>query len=487
MKRWGGSLFWGGWAGAVILSAVPLFGDWPQWRGALQTGYAPGEPPLIMSLPESGILPVWVSEEIPSARDGGWGSPVVVQGHVYLFAHARQKLKDPGPRKYPWLPPSKRTGMSAEEYAEYERLRRDEDERRAKAYAFREHIYCFDAETGKTIWHHKSDSVYTRFPQSGSPTIADGKLFILGAGRVARCFDAETGDPLWQQPLSGSFRDEFYQSSILMVDGVAVLVAGSLFGLDAETGEILWESPPEKTRGTHSSPVVWNSKAGPKVIVNLAGGMTACLDPRTGEEHWRAKTDGGLATPVVVGHRLITYGNSRKKGVRCFTLALSGAEPVWKFHGVQDKGSSPVVVGEYLYVQGERRVACIHLETGDPAWTGMLDLASPQYTSLIATDDLVFYAYDGLTAFRSTPENFDPVIQAKFNAAGLMASEATFRKILKLEEIEKSPDGQEKAIRLLQREIGRNGPLKCSTPAISGGRLYIRTPSNIMCYDLRTR
>ncbi|MEW4529062.1 PQQ-binding-like beta-propeller repeat protein [Maioricimonas sp. JC845] len=469
----------------LVLAGSACAGDWNQWRGNDRSGLAVDSPPLIDSLPDEGLVPAWTSEPVKSARSGGWGSPSVVGERVYLFTHEKEQLFDPGKKKYPWLAPSKRGGMTDEEYAEYEKKRRDEDEARGKAFAFRERVYCFDAETGQTVWVSRSESVYTRFPQSGSPTVVDGRIYILGAGRQARCLDAATGEDLWTTRIPGEFRDEFYQSSILVADGVAIVAATNLFGLDVQTGEILWRIDEKNSRTTHSSPVSWDSGNGEFVVINFAGGQTACIDPHDGRELWRVKSEGGLSTPVVVGNRLITYGNSRQKGVRCFALNTQEPELLWHFRGLQDKGSSPVVVDGHLFVQGEKRLACIDVETGDREWTGFLDLASPQFTSLIAADGKVFYAYDGLVCFRATPEGFEPLIEAKFDAAGRMATEEYFRGELNLDAIEKEENGLEKALRLYQKHVGKHGPLKCATPAIADGRMYVRMNDALVCYDLR--
>jgi outer membrane protein assembly factor BamB len=476
--------FLGGFTALAI--AEGLADDWSQWRGSDRNGVAASSPPLIESIPAEGLEPLWVSEPIKAARQGGWSSPVAASGRVYLFAHEREQVKEPGPRKFPWLPEDKRGGMTAEEYQEYERNRRLEDQERAKLAQFREHVYCLDAETGKTLWHNRSESVYSRFPQSGSPTVQDGRLYILGAGRNLRCLAAETGDDIWTTRLPGEFEDEHYQSSVLLIDGLAVVMAGRLMAVDAESGQLAWDGDAKTSSGSHSSPVAWASPAGDRIIVNLNGGQTGCFNPQTGERIWAAKTEGGLATPIVQGNLLITYGNSRQKGLRCFRMTEEGAEELWLFRGAQDKGSSPVIVDGHVYVQGERRVACVDLETGEADWTGSLDLASPQFTSLIAADGKVFYAYDGLTAFRATPEGFEPFVQAKFNAAGLMASEDTHRALLNLDQIEKEENGLEKSMRIMDREVNRHGPHKCATPAIADGRLYLRMPEKIVCYDLRT-
>ncbi len=460
-------------------------GDWNQWRGSNRDGLAVDSPRLIDALPAEGLRPVWKSETIRSGRDGGWGSPAVADGKVYLFAHERIKLSDPGKAKFPWLAPEKRTGMSAEQYAEYEVNRRNEDEARAKAFKFRELIYCLDAQTGGTLWKNETDSLYSRFPQSGSATVLDGRLYILGAGLRARCLDAQTGSEIWNQRLEGEFRDEFFQSSIVIAEGVAVLVGKGLMGLDVVTGKPLWTGDGKTLRGSHSSPVVWKHDGRELIVVNVAGGKTVCLEPRTGKELWRVASEGGVSTPLIVGDRLLTYGNSRKKGLRCFDMSAEQATPAWEFHGTADKGSSPVAVGNHVFVQGERRLVCVNLETGRADWSTTLDLSRPQYTSLIAADGKVFYALEGLLCFDASPEGFEPLIDAKMNAAGLMAPESLFRASLGLDALEKEPGGLEKSVRLLQKTIGRQGPVACVTPAIADGRLYLRVGDGIVCYDLR--
>jgi len=470
----------------VLLSAGAGKADeWNQWRGPYRNGLDTDSPQLIGALPEQGLKPLWVSEQIPSGSNGGWGSPVVSQNRVYLFAHIKNKQGDPPPKKYPWLAPDKRGGMSNAEYEEYEAKRRDEDEQLSRFFDFRERIYCLDGQSGKTLWVNDRPSVYCRFMQSGSPAVIDGKVYILGAGRVARCIDAATGKDLWETRLPGEFRDEYMMSSFAVADGVALVLCGHLFGLDAQTGKLLWEGDRKSTAGTHSSPAVWKHQDQEYAIVHVAGEETASIVPRTGEELWRVQSQARLSTPVITGDLLLTLGDSRKKGLRCFELSPQGAKQRWVYQGVADKGASPVVVGEYVYAQGEKRLACVDLKTGKAAWNTTLDLAQPQYTSLVAGDDKVFYACDGLLAFEANPDDFNPLFQAKMNREALLASEALHRQLLKLDEVEKGDGGLEKAQQIYNAQVEKAGPLPCATPALDGGRLYVRTPQGIVCYDLR--
>lgn len=471
-----------------VVAILPglLAADWPQWRGPARDGAAPTSPSLIGSLPSDGVSPAWLSEQLPGGFAGGWGSPIVADGKVFLFVHHKAQ-KTPGAlpkRKYPYLADDKRGGMSPAEYEEYEKNRRAEDLEFGKLYEFKETLVALHAADGKTVWRTDTPSVYSRFVQSGTLTHHDGKLYFLGAARTVRCVDAATGKELWQTTLPGEFLDEFYMSSFLIADGAAVAFAGKLFGLDAASGKLLWEGS-DKMKGQHSSAVAWTHAGRTLAIANVGGGETIGFEPRTGKELWRVKSEANNSTPVVVGDYVITYGSSRRSGLRCFKVAADKAEEVWNYQRAGDKGSSPVVVRDTVYVQGEKRLAAVDIATGDELWSANLDLASPQYTSLVAADDKVFYAYDGLLCFAADRAEFRPLIDVKFNKAGLMATEDAQRKLLKLDEVEKKPNGLEESTKIYKREIGDQGPLPCASPAIVDGRLILRLRDRVACYDLR--
>ncbi|MGY8768393.1 MAG: PQQ-binding-like beta-propeller repeat protein [Pirellulales bacterium] len=474
----------------LLLFAFPTLSsaaDWNQWRGPNRDGAVVDSPQLINQLPEAGLKPLWIShEDIPSARSGGWASPIVWNDRVYIFAHIKTRLSEGQlpKRKYPYLSPDKRTGMSDEEFAEYEKNRRAEEFSIGKKYRFDEVVYCLDARSGDTLWKNERESVYTRFPQSGSPAVIDGKLYVLGAGRVARCMDAADGKDVWDSKLSGEFEDEFLQSSFSVSNGVACVLCGHLFGIDIKSGKVLWQGDPQDTAGTHTSPVVWQHQGKHYFVVNVDRNKTICVDSKSGKELWRIESESGHSTPIIVQDLLITYGNSRKKGLRAYKMSLTTAEHLWTFQGSGDSGSSPVVVGGYVYVQGEKRLACVALEDGSTVWQTSLDLANPRYASLIAADNKVFYAWEGLLCFEANPEEFIQLMGAKFNEAGLMAEESTHRKLLNIDQLEKSAEGQKKAVSLWRSQVDRQGPLTCTTPAIADGKLYLRMSNKIVCYDL---
>ena len=77
------------------------------------------------------------------------------------------------------------------------------------------------------------------------------------------------------------------------------------------------------------------------------------------------------------------------------------------------------------------------------------------------------------------------LFDGRMNAKNLLADEQTHRELLNLGEVERGPDGFKKSQSIWKSTIERQGPLMCSSPAIVDGRLYVRTSSAIVCYDLK--
>jgi outer membrane protein assembly factor BamB len=427
--------------------------DWPQWRGPARTGAAPTSPPLIDKLPDAGLQPTWFNKEAASGgRSEGWSSPVVAAGRVYLFSHSRDQS--------------------------------NKENKEARV----ERLLCLDAESGEQLWETACESRKTNFQQSGTPTVQEGRVYVLGAGRVARCFDADSGDQLWQSQLPGEVDEHVWQASFAVVDGVAVVFAGRLVGIDAASGEVLWQGDDTMKEGVHGSPAVLRLGDAALVIANVGRGETVAVEARSGKQRWKEKTEAVNSTPLVLDDRLITYGHSRKGGVRCFKATAEGLEPLWQNQTMSDPGSSPVAVGDHLFVQGERKLACIRLSDGETEWTTELDMNQPRYTSPIAADGQVLYTFDRLLAFAASPEEFKLLYNGRIDRQGRCAEEASLREAFKVAATLDGNDRDQKTPEQRWRqEIDQAGPIGCTSPAIADGRLYLRLKQGVICYDLRKK
>lgn len=464
--------------------------DWPQWRGPNRSGYAESGP-LRTDLPEEGLSPVWKIDSFAGGTSGGWSSPVISGNRVFVYSHTKDKKGDAelGKAKYPWLAPEKRTGMTDEEYREYEVKRRDENERRAKSYEFSQRLICIDLESGETVWDRKAETVYTRFTQSSTPCVADNKVLVLTPARTAICYDADTGDTIWQKSIPGAFRDEFFSSSFAVVGDTALVSCGPLVAFDLATGDIRWMGSGATDYQSHSSPVIWDSESGSIAITNHSGGVTQAYRITDGQRLWEMKTGAGSSTPIVADDTLLTYGSSRKSGLTAYQLnAKAPAEQPtqkWQFQRAADSGSTPVVRGEYVFVQGEKRVAKVRLEDGKSIWQTTLKISTPKYTSMISAGDQVFYSWEGLLSFNAESDRFQKIYDAEIDTKGQLIQADDLRRLLKYDEISAEEDGLAKAEKLWQKEAIKSGPLGCTTPAFSNGHLVLRLKNAVVCYDLK--
>ena len=479
---------------AFMLAVLPVslaVADWPQWRGPERNGYVPSGP-LVEQLPPQGLSPLWELDSLPGGNSGGWSSPVITGDRVYAYSHSKTKNPEAdnlGPAKYPWLPPEKRTGMTDEEYEEYEVKRRDENELRAKAYLFDERLVCLDLATGDVIWDRNHQSKYTRFTHSGTPCVADGRVFVLGAERTAYCYDAKSGEEIWSRRLPGDFRDEYFASSFTVVGDVALVCCGPLTAIDVRSGKVLWQGDEPHEYQSHSSPAIWDANGTPVAITNAGRGRTKAYRVSDGKQLWVLESGAAQSTPIVAGDLLLTYGGSRKSGLTAFQLnptqPQKSPEQYWQFRGAADSGSTPVVRGDSVFVQGEKRLAKVRLSDGKTMWQTTLRISNPRYTSLIAAGDQLFFGWEGLLAIDADSDRFQTLYDAEIDSEGVLIAGDDLRKKLNLSEVSAAEGGQAKAEKLWQKNAVQSGPLACATPAVSDGRMVVRLRNGLVCFDLR--
>ncbi len=477
---------------SVCLLCSTVNADWPQWRGPDQTGYVDCGP-LVRELPKDGLKALWKFDGISGGDSGGWSSPVIADGCVYVYAHTKEKNSeaDLGEEQFPWLAPDKRGHLTDAEYEEYEVKRRDENERRAKAFRFEERLVCIDLISGETKWDHRQDTVYTRFTQSSTPAVIDGRVFVLSPKRTASCFDAKTGEVLWAKKLPGDFRDEFFSSSFVVSGNTALVACGPLVALNTSDGALVWQGDTPLDYQSHSSPVVWQSGQGAVVIANTQDGKTEAYQVNDGKKLWTIDSGASQSTPIVTGDLLLTYGGSRKSGLQAFALnaATPEKEPeqLWVFQGAADQGSSPVVIGNFAFVQGEKRIAKVDLETGKARWQETLKVSNPRYTSLVAAGDQLLYGWEGLLAIDVQSDDYTPLYDAEVTSDGRLIAGGDLRVELGLDKLGSTTEDLSAAEKTWQREAVSSGPVACTTPALSDGKIVLRLKRSLVCFDLMAK
>lgn len=507
--------------------------DWPQWRGPDRTGIARQSPALLDEFPKDGPKKVWESEDAILCGDsaGGNGSIAVSGGKAYVKEHTetpaawRMITKDTLARlgycpgmppelakkledarvcealkrqrgslwtELQWIDQWVKTNTTPEE-SEYEAAIRyrltlgrqavpldlldklvpivdkkfenqadwvkwlegsglDADAQ-ASLRALpvqeetRESLYCLNAASGKTLWKSSMSAGHSKpYYSSGTPTVSEGKVFISSVANTIYCFDADTGKKLWESAAFGKAAWKHgHDSSVLLHEGAAVFVtARGVTAVSAADGKTLW-SVPGTSYNAAGSAVVWSGGGKSYVLAEFERHLKM-LDPKTGEEVAAAE-GGGDCTPNISGDFAVT---SNEGGTHAYKLSPTSIQSLWTAP-FKDNFASPLIDGKYVYVLGGSdyygketrpgKAVCLELETGKVMWQETMSLAN--YGSLALADGkLIAVVGKELVVFKASPEKFQLVGRANL------------------------------------------GLVRWVSPAIVDGKVFLRTSTKVVCYDL---
>ena len=507
--------------------AVAATSDWSQWRGPQRDGIAAESPALVSEFAKKGPTRLWQSEKIPGGGNGGYASPVVAAGRVYVYANNRSS--EPTPKRkftqrslvnlgWPvgmseelrnkmeaaatsderakmdrgdvhtwivdWITTNVgadrndfheacyrrllfgRGGPSAEVLAKAAAIQGQEFEspdkldewlkanvekegwqRWMRREAWKgtpiaeDRLICLDAATGKTIWQTEVVGHNCRYACSATPSVSGGRCYVLMSDAHLYCFDTAKGHQVWRAKTEAPTKTT--ASSVVVEDGVAVLVAGVLAGFDAKTGDVLWTQP--KVTGLFASPAYWRT-GGKTYLVCCGETDTFCFEPKTGKILWSVP-GGGWSTPAASDDHLVVFTNHKRTGVVAYKLSPTQPEKLWQLEG-EDRGASPVIHKDHAYVFGGRykaRARCIELATGKLKWEEKLpttELASPA-----VADGKLFVAVSRsfMYMIAANPEAYTLLGKARMPVVG------------------------------------------CTSPALVDGRAYLRLRNGVACYDLRRK
>ncbi|MDA7862651.1 PQQ-binding-like beta-propeller repeat protein [Akkermansiaceae bacterium] len=245
---------------------------------------------------------------------------------------------------------------------------------------------CYELMTGKAVWVHEED---VRFEESmgadgprSTPTIADGKVFSLGATGILNCLDARTGSQLWGKNTLIEFDQNVPKwaksCSPLVVDGKVIITLGkeareNLAAFDLTTGELQWRSGDYSS--SYTSPVL-ATLAGKRQIVAFQQKSVDGYDIESGEILWSfpvGNPQGNCASPLILGDTVITssgygYGTHRIKISQ--TTGGFEAKELWHSRKLKAKFADMVIHDDHLYGLNDGRLVCLNLEDGEAKWRG---------------------------------------------------------------------------------------------------------------------
>lgn len=336
--------------------------DWPQWRGPARDGVW-RESGLRTTLPKEGIAPKWRAKV-----GGGYGGPAVADGRVYLMDYVTDGVVANDP--------SQRTELSG-----------------------KERILCLDAASGAVVWTFAYDCPYAISYACGprcTPTVADGKIYCLGAEGHLHCLDVN-GTLVWKRHLPADYGTKTpiwgYSGHPLVEGDVVVCMVGgegsAVVAFDRDTGEEAWRALTASEPG-YAPPTILE-QAGTRRLLTWDADTIAALDPANGEPAWTVPLKPGYGMSIMApqvadtstGRVLFASGIGNVGALFRFAADGAGApEPVWRNRAkasIASANSTPTILGDVLYGCDCETgfLTAVDLKTGDRLWeTGVPTLGS---------------------------------------------------------------------------------------------------------------
>lgn len=380
---------------AILLPAIALAGDWPQFGGPHRNFRAAADEKVGSVLDSKGETKMRWRKDIGS----GYAGPVVVDDTVFLFHRVR-------------------------------------DEAVLDALALAD---------GKSKWRfayptdYRDDFNFDDGPRA-VPTVADGRILLFGAEGVLHCLDAADGKVVWKLDTREDWPTEkgFFgrACSPLVEDGIVVLQLGctekkaGIVGIDVSNGKVKWQATDHEAG--YAAPVLAEI-SGKRRVLSLTREGFVCLDPATGKtilsKPFRSTMDSSVnaASPVSLGADRVFLSSCYGVGAAVWHLdpEKPGIQEIWAGEDKLDcHYNTPVFHGGDLYgfhgrqEQGQelRRIAA---DDGTVVWKSLRVPAGS--VTLVGDRLLVLTEMGELLVQPAGTREFAPTERAQILGGGIRA------------------------------------------------------------------
>lgn len=440
---------------ATAPATQPTGADWPNWRGPLGNWTSP-EKGLLRQWPTEGPKVLW------RAKIGqGWSCPSIVGKEVYVFSTV-------------WA-----TG--------------------GWENSDKEKLVCLDASSGKELWSYEYE-IGGHYQQKNigwnwggvraTPTVTDKYVYTLGSIGRLTCLDRKTHKKVWDNDLNKTYWPGPYPewkgtNFSPMVAGGVVLVpfynAGKsrCAALDAETGKLKWAYPDDedsksaKGCSPGATPAIVTIGKEPCAILPAEGSLSMrAIRLSDGKSVWDVQTKASDGRPVngpffFSDKQLVMltspWVNLWVTDVDFESPTPTGKTAYFQRLGVGNPYHELVPSGDAFYGMLETsgdtgkpldtwsyRLVCVDRKTGQVSWK---QEGFKSGVSLIAADGLLFVqSFQSLFLIEASPKGY----------------------------VEK---GKVEKLHDVTNKRGEDGGWV--VPALSGGKLFVRTPAELICFQVK--
>ena len=324
-------------------------------------------------------------------------------------------------------------------------------------------VLSIDARSGKTLW--KKDFPYATYRKhrnnsyaSNTPAVDGERVYVLWQSKAGSSLVAldHKGEEAWRYDLGPYLHGQGGGTSPIVFENMVIVAndqkKGSfLLALDRQSGRERWKIPRKGERACYSTPCVFSAAGRPTeiVFVHCFEGIVG-VDPKKGRQNWMIDVFGtfpqrAVGSPVVWKGLVVANSGALNGGKNAVVVrpATSGGKhsvrEVYRIARSAPHVPSPLVWEGRLFLWSDIGVVtCARVETGAVIWQKRVGGSGRFHGSPVCVDGRLFCADDkGTVIVLSASEKFEV--------------------------------------------LGRNELADTcrSTPAVSGGRMFVRTAGRL--------
>ena len=446
---------------ALAITQIATGEDWLRFRGPNGSGVSKSEQETVTNFGDDENL-IWKTR-LPGP---GASSPVVVGNRVFVTCYSGY-------------------GESKENVGDMQDLQR--------------HLVCIDRTSGKVLWEK---SVPPYLPEdefrgmgvpehgySSSTPVSDGKhLFVFFGKSGVIAYDLD-GKEIWRKSVgtNSGIRKWGSASSPILFDGILIVNASdedqAIYGIEAMTGKELWKTKTEDMANVWNTPVIISPENNPQLVISVPDEVWA-LNPRNGKLKWYV-TKGvdapSVSTSIVVdGENIIAMGGRSRNAVAVKTGGKSDVTDkniIWEGRAISTI-ATPISYQGHLYSVTQGIANCISAATGKEVYKERIpsSLNSPEMrpTDSQPGDGVIRLAPPGGNRRRARNYSSPVIADGKIYQ---FTRDGTCYVLTAKPEYELLATNQ-----FLADTSGFN-----STPAISNGRIFIRSNQHLYCIGAKTQ
>jgi outer membrane protein assembly factor BamB len=250
----------------------------------------------------------------------------------------------------------------------------------------REITTCLEAKTGDVRWQHVN---IVRFSEGmggdgprATPTIVDGRVYVMGATGILDCLDGATGSTIWSRDILADVHAKNLtwgkSCSPLVIDQMVIVTGGdapgpAVLAYDKQSGKPVWQSGTDQSAYCSATLAMI---AGRREITVVNGHSVSGCDLADGSPLWSFGWPGNFPkvsqTVPFSGDRIFISAGYNLGGIMLH-IATDGrgnqsVEKLWSTRSLMTEFTNIAVKDGYIYGLDDGALTCFDSTNGNQKW-----------------------------------------------------------------------------------------------------------------------